>query len=191
MNSMNSKDKNSALFLSAFTVGLIDVSSFLIFDIFVGFPLGNSILSMIYLSEMNWQLLINSTLAIFSFFCGTLVCYLINKKSEIKKYFNLYVLSFCLITTLFLYLFFSLAYISIFALSFFSGFINLLLNKDKENYSILLSTLTGSCIGSIIIKLSAINNNKIIFGIMFFILGGITSGYMFRYSIFSKIAELI
>ncbi|WP_392551613.1 YoaK family protein [Orbus wheelerorum] len=59
--------------LLAFIGGFVDASSFVIYGVFTGHLTGNSVLSMVFLAQMNWAMLIISLISISGFLVGTLL----------------------------------------------------------------------------------------------------------------------
>lgn len=166
--------------LLAFIGGFVDASSFVIFNVFTGHLTGNSILSVIYLANMDLSLLLLSVVSILGFLSGTLFGTWGRIKSTLPL---LHAYSLVTVLTLFsivfaLYFFVPEFYstnLSIFMISLAMGLQNGCFNKvgSISFHSTYITGMTTSCINAFINKGNGESGKKIfLFSILLFICGG-------------------
>lgn len=188
--------------LLAFIGGFVDASSFVIFEVFTGHLTGNSVLSMIYLSQMNWALLSLSIISICGFVLGTISGTLTRMKSPsfiLEPYIITVV--FLLFSAVFLLHFF-VPYLysgnlAIFIISLSMGIQNGYFNKagDVSIHSTYVTGMTTSCIGAFLKNSPEDNSKKVLSAaVLSFIFGALAGGYLsvnYHFTGFSAVLILL
>lgn len=172
--------------LLAFIGGFVDASSFVIFEVFTGHLTGNSILSMVYLAQMDLSMLLLSAISIAGFFTGTLFgSWFRIKNNQLSCYRLVIGLVFLLFSSVFILYFLIHALYSptlvIFIISLSMGIQNGFFNKvgSVGIHSTYVTGMTTSCINAFLKNVKGDNSKKVLFlAVLFFILGGLTGSVL-------------
>jgi uncharacterized membrane protein YoaK (UPF0700 family) len=180
------KDHIPFFLLLTFIGGFVDASSFVIFNVFTGHLTGNSVLSMIYLAQMDWAMLGLSAISIAGFFLGTLSGSWVRIK-DMSPALHIYVISlvFLLFSIVFACHFFMPSFYStnlaIFLISLSMGIINGYFNKagSVSIHSTYVTGMTTSCINSFLKNAEGDTGKKLLFfAVLSFIFGALSGGYL-------------
>lgn len=172
--------------LLAFIGGFVDASSFVLFEVFTGHLTGNSVLSMIYLAQMNWDMLWLSMVSIFGFVLGTLSGTLTRMKSQSSSLeIHIIISVFLLFSIVFLLHFFAprlySTNLAIFIISLSMGIQNGYFNKagTVSLRSTYVTGMTTSCISAFLKNNPQDNSKKVLLiAVLSFIAGALAGGYL-------------
>lgn len=173
--------------LLTFIGGFVDASSFVIFSVFTGHLTGNSVLSMIYISQMNWSMLFISIVSICGVFLGTLSgTYIRTKTASLLAYSPIISVEFILFAIVFsLYFFLPSFYsinIAVFLISLSMGLQNGFFNKvgSISIHSTYITGMTTSWIGAILNRSEEGDSKRItlFLFIISFIVGALIGGFL-------------
>ncbi|EKT53676.1 YoaK family protein [Providencia burhodogranariea] len=189
MNAFSNVEPNTHLpffLLLAFIGGFVDASSFVIFEVFTGHLTGNSVLSMIYLAQMNWAMLLLSAISILGFFLGTLTgSWFRMKKTSPSQHSYVISLVFILFAIVFsLHFFAPSAYsinLAIFMISLSMGIQNGYFNKAGSIgiHTTYVTGMTTSCIGAFLKNVEGDKSKKVLLcAVLSFIFGALAGGYL-------------
>ena len=184
--SFEQKDHIPFFLLLTFIGGFVDASSFVIFKVFTGHLTGNSVLSMIYLSQMDWAMLSLSAISLAGFFLGTLSGSWMRIKYTLSS-LHIYVIS--LLSLLFsivfaLYFFLPSLYsvnLAIFTIGLSMGIQNGYFNKagSVSIHSTYVTGMTTSCINAFLTNVEGDTGKKLLLAeVLSFILGALSGGYL-------------
>ncbi|MBS0848059.1 YoaK family protein [Citrobacter sp. JGM124] len=173
-------------FLLAFIGGFVDACSFVLFEAFTGHLTGNSVLSMIYVAQKDWALLLLSVISIFGFVLGTLTGTFTRMKSpSLVREPYIVTLVFLLFSIVFLLHFFIPELYSmnlaIFIISLSMGIQNGYFNKagDVSVHSTYVTGMTTSCIGAFLKNTPEDNSKKVLLAaVLSFIFGALAGGFL-------------
>ncbi|EMA4783894.1 MULTISPECIES: YoaK family protein [Providencia] len=189
--------------LLTFIGGFVDSSSFVIFGVFTGHLTGNSVLSMIYISQMNWNMLFISIVSICGVFLGTLSgSYIRTKTASLLAYSLIISFEFILFAIVFSLYFFLPAFysmnIAVFLISLSMGLQNGFFNKvgSVSIHSTYITGMTTSWIGTIIKRNENgdIQRITLFLFIISFIIGALAGGFLsvnYHFLGFSSVIALL
>ncbi|WP_283126096.1 YoaK family protein [Providencia stuartii] len=172
--------------LLAFIGGFVDACSFMIFQVFTGHLTGNSVLSMIYISQMDWAMLVLSAVSILGFFAGTLAgSWKQIQGTSLSSHTIINTIVLLLFTIVFtLYFFIPSLYsakTALFMISLSMGIQNGYFNKvgGVSIHTTYVTGMTTSCIGKFLRNENKDGSKKTLaFAVISFILGALTGGYL-------------
>lgn len=185
-SSFEPKDHIPFFLLLAFIGGFVDASSFVVFKVFTGHLTGNSVLSMVYAVQMDWNMLSFSAISMVGFFLGTLSGSWFRIKYASPS-LHIYVISFVffLFTTVFTLHFFVPSFYStnlaILITSLSMGIINGYFNKagSVSIHSTYVTGMTTSCINAFLNNAKGDSGKKLLFfAVLSFIFGALSGGYL-------------
>ncbi|HDU8656074.1 TPA: DUF1275 domain-containing protein [Morganella morganii subsp. morganii] len=176
----------SFFLLLCFTGGFVDAGSFVIFEVFTGHLTGNSVLSMIYVTQMNWKALLISAVSVSGFIFGTMSGAVLRMKSESPSLYKYITgLIFIIFITVFSLRFFAVSMYSdnftVFMISFSMGVLNGCFNKVGVVgiHPTYVTGMTTSCIGALLKNTKGDNSKKtLFFAVLSFVSGALTGGFL-------------
>ena len=188
--------------LLAFIGGFVDACSFVIFEVFTGHLTGNSVLSMIYLAQMNWGLLLLSMISIGGFVLGTLSGTLTRMRSpSLVQEPYIIIIVFLLFSVVFsVHSFAPSLYsmnLAIFIISLSMGIQNGYFNKagNVSIHSTYVTGMTTSCIGAFLKNSPEDSSKKVLLAaVLSFIFGALTGGILsvnYHFAGFSAVLILL
>ncbi|WP_392562105.1 YoaK family protein [Orbus sturtevantii] len=172
--------------LLAFIGGFVDAGSFVIFGVFTGHLTGNSVLSMIFLAQLNWAMLIISLISIFGFLFGTFSGALIKIRYSLPLLHVYILFAELLLFALVFILYFGASSLysgnlAIIMISFSMGIQNGYFNKagTVNTHSTYVTGMITSCIHVFLNNMKDdINKKVLLFCILSFILGALIGGVL-------------
>lgn len=179
------KDHIPFFLLLTFIGGFVDASSFVIFKVFTGHLTGNSVLSMIYLAQMDWAMLGLSAISLVGFFLGTFS----GSWTRIKvtsPSLHMYVIGsvFLLFSYVFALHFFAPSFFSInlaiFIISLSMGLINGYFNKagSISMHTTYVTGMTTTCINAFLNNAPGTGKGLLLSAVIAFMLGALSGGYL-------------
>lgn len=171
--------------LLTFIGGFVDASSFVIFKVFTGHLTGNSVLSMIYLAQMDWGMLSLSVISLAGFFMGTLSgAWARIKITSPSLHMYMIISVFLLFSIVFILHFFVPSFFSvnlaILMISMSMGIINGYFNKagSVSIHTTYVTGMTTTCINAMLSNSPGAGKSVLFFAIIAFMLGALSGGYL-------------